>query len=279
MLTARSSNPIRLFSFGGGVQSTAVMVLQAERGLFDYDAFVFANVGEDSENPATLEFVNTHMKPYAAAHGLRFVELRKTTYGKPETLLAYMDRTKRSIPIPARMGGNGAPGNRACTADFKIAVVDKWTKAEGYTHATVGLGISLDEFHRARDTQWHDAQGKKKFGFTKKREYPLIQLRLRRADCQQIIAHAGLPTPPKSSCWFCPFHRPGEWIEMKREDPDLFQAAVELERRLWNKRELLGRDRLFLHPSLRPLDQAVGDQLPMFPDWEMDFCESGYCMV
>ena len=42
---------MRTFSFGGGVQSTAVLVLQAQNKLPEpYDVFLFANVGDDSEH-------------------------------------------------------------------------------------------------------------------------------------------------------------------------------------------------------------------------------------
>jgi hypothetical protein len=257
-----------------------VLVLQALGKLHNpYDVFVFSNVGDDSENPDTIRYIETVTKPYAAKHGIEIVEVQKTTRGEPETLLAYCYRTAKSVPIPMRAGGNGKPGSRSCTADFKISVVNKWIKQQGFPRVTTGLGISMDEVHRMRDTHWHDRYGKKKFGFWQRREYPLIELRLRRQDCQHIIAGAGLPLPPKSSCWFCPFHRPNEWIEMKRETPDLFIQAVELEKAMNAKRNLLGRDAMYFHGSLLPLDQSVGDQLPLFPNWEMDNCESGYCFV
>ena len=57
----------------------------------------------------------------------------------------------RSIPIPVRMS-NGAPGNRSCTLDYKIALMSKWLKANGATKdnpALVGIGISVDEIERA----------------------------------------------------------------------------------------------------------------------------------
>src|SRR5258708_98613 len=47
--------PLKVFSFGGGVQSVAALVLAAQ-GKIDYRHFVFCNVGDDSENPATLEY-------------------------------------------------------------------------------------------------------------------------------------------------------------------------------------------------------------------------------
>jgi 3'-phosphoadenosine 5'-phosphosulfate sulfotransferase (PAPS reductase)/FAD synthetase len=261
-----------VFSYGGGVQSNAVLVLQAAGQLAQpYDVFMFANVGNDSENPDTLRYVEEVAKSYAARHGIAFQEVHKTTYGEPETLYDYMHRTKRSIPIPLYMGGNGSPGRRACTSDFKIDVIDRAIKELGHRAAVVGLGISLDEYQRARDTHWYEQNG-----LRKKREYPLLDLRLRRGDCRQLIAQAGLPDPPKSSCWFCPFHRPTEWIEMRRTQPELFERAVELERFLNAKRELSGRDQLFMHTALAPLDQAVGLQLPL---WDDDVCDDGYCMV
>lgn len=263
-----------MFSYGGGVQSNAVLVLQATGQLPEpYDVFVFANVGADSENPATLRYVEDVARPYAAAHGIEFVEVQKTTFGEPETLLEYMCRTPYSVPIPVYLN-DASPGFRACTVNFKIRVIDKWLKDAGYQRAVIGLGISLDEYQRARSLDWY-AQN----GIEKRREYPLIDLRLHRGDCRAITAEAGLPVPPKSSCWFCPFKRPGEWTEMRRELPELFGRAVDLEALLNSKRENNGQDRVYLHRSKTPLDQAVGDQLPLWSDDEMDVCESGYCMV
>lgn len=60
---------MRIFSYGGGVQSTAVLCLAAS-GRVQYDYFVFANVGNDSENPATLEYIERYAKPFAEANGL-----------------------------------------------------------------------------------------------------------------------------------------------------------------------------------------------------------------
>lgn len=270
--------PLRIFSFGGGVQSVAVMVLQAMGRLTPYDHFVFANVGEDSEHPATLDYLRAVVQPYAAAHSLSLVEVSKTTRGEPESLLAHMQRLERDIPIPVWMAG-GAPGHRKCTTVFKIAVVDRWIRAQGVSRAVVGLGISTDEYQRMRDTDWHDNEGGYKYGYSKKREYPLIEARLSRNDALNIIAAEGLPTPPRSACWFCPFTSRSRWIERKRTEPELFERAVALEAMLNKRRETLGRDQAYLHVDLRPLAEAVPDQLPLFPDEDGSECDSGYCFV
>lgn len=276
-LPARASRKVRVFSFGGGVQSHAVLVLQALGKLAEpYDLFIFANVGHDSENPETLNYLERYTRPFCKEHGINFVEVQKQR-GRdkdetPDTLLAQIYRQQKSIVIPARMGHNGAPGNRNCTDDYKISVVDQAIKTMGFTHAIVGLGISTDEFGRVRSQNWYTDNG-----LQKRREYPLIDAMVSRNKALAIIAAAGLPQPPKSSCWFCPFHKRGEWIEMRRDNPVLFGKAVEVERELNRKRTALKKDDLYLHPDCVPLDRAVGEQPLLFPVEMMDACDTGYC--
>ena len=260
---------MRIFSFGGGVQSTAVMVLVA-RGVLVYDHLIFCNVGEDSEYPETLEYFNAVAVPYAAEKRIDLIELHKYRFGEIETVYERVMRESRSIPIPIRMS-NGAPGIRNCTTDFKIRVIARWLRQHGATidePAITGLGISVDEYQRARSKSGFDYQ---------LLEYPLIDLRMNRQDCINLIKDEGLPVPVRSSCYFCPYHSRDEWIRLKSQRPDLFDKVVGIERRLNEKRETIGKDRVWIHQSLRPLDQVVGDQLMMF---EEDVnCESGYCFV
>lgn len=265
-------NEIRIFSFGGGVQSVAALALQS-MGKLSYDKFVFANVGDDAENPETLLYYRGVVIPFAQRNGIEIVETQRLKKGEPYSLLEAIRADNRSIPIPVFMG-NGAPGRRTCTQDWKIGVVDRYIRSLKVEKAVIGLGISIDEFVRARDTDWHDAHGTKKFGFLKKREYPLIDMRLTRMDCINLIEQTGLPIPPKSSCWFCPFHRKNTWIDLRRNHPERFEAAVELENIINRHREGLGMDRVYLHQSARPLEKAVGEQSSLFDD--VDDCE-GYC--
>jgi hypothetical protein len=239
----------------------------------DFPLFLFSNVGEDSEHPKTLEYVRSIAMPYAQKHGIELIELQKTRKdGTSESLVQMMQRTESSIPIPVRMS-NGAPGNRTCTVDFKIKVVAGWLKQKGATKdnpATVGIGISLDEIHRMNTES--------KIAWEIK-EHPLIDLRLTRTDCRNIIRSAGLPMPPKSACFFCPFHRLSEWQRMKRDEPELFEKSVELERWINQRRKKLGKDNVWLTRFGRPLDSVV-DISQIESQWEdLDICESGYCMT
>lgn len=269
---------LRVISYGGGVQSTALLVLAAQ-GRIDYTTFLFSNVGDDSEHPATLDYLRTVAVPYATQHGLEIQELqRQLKDGSRETLWERLHRPEaRSIPIPIRMA-NGAPGRRNCTADFKIKVIDKWLKLHGATAAapgTVGIGISVDEVHRAnrRRSESHE-----------RIEYPLLELGLRRSDCQDVIESAGLPVPPKSSCFFCPFRTMDVWRQMRQYEPELFAKAEELEASLNERRAELGRDSAFLTRRGRPLGEAVpnpknDDKNTLAEEEEDDSCDSGWCMT
>jgi hypothetical protein len=169
---------------------------------------------------------------------------------------------------------NGAPGNRNCTVDFKIRVIDKWiAENEGKgKDVRVGLGISIDEIHRARHRNIKEVRG-----FYKELVYPLLELNVSRSQCFKIIHTAGLPTPPRSSCFFCPFHSHADWIHLRNSRPDLFEQAVRLEEHINHKREVvLKKDKMWLHPALKPLAQAVGHQMTFN---ELENCAEGYCFV
>ncbi|MEW2351481.1 phosphoadenosine phosphosulfate reductase [Streptomyces sp. NPDC006684] len=309
---------LRSISFGGGVQSTALLVLAAQRRI-DFPLFLMANVGDDSENPATIRYVEEYAKPFAVEHGIELAVLdRVKRDGTVETLMGrlvnpircprckgtgvtyYSDtddqdaklppdlkepRTcprcqgdrevrSRSLPIPVRMS-NGAPGTRSCTANFKIEVIGKELKRRGATSAapaTIGIGISVDEIHRANSRKVEPYE---------EIVYPLLDLGLRRTDCARIIREAGLPVPPKSACFFCPFHRPEAWHDMRREQPAEFEKACQLEDLLNRRRDELGKDHVFFTRFARPLRDAIPDGvdlLPMFDEAD-GACDSGWCMT
>lgn len=274
---------LRTVSYGGGVQSTALLVLAAQ-GRIDFRTFLFANVGSDSEHPGTLVYIERYAAPYAAQHGIELIELDKRRVrgkyaGQVETLYSRLMRDgSRSLPIPVRMS-NGAPGIRSCTVTYKIEVIGAWLKAHGASEdnkAIVGIGISLDEIHRvnARRAMPYEIPA-----------YPLLDLDppLRRQDCERIIRDAGLPVPPKSSCWFRPFHTPQRWAEMRRDEPELFAKACHLEDTLNARRDDLGKDHVYLTRFNRPIAEAIpaaGAMLPIFDVSEDgEFCDNGACFT
>lgn len=271
------STQIRAVSYGGGVQSTALLVLAAQRRI-DFPLFLMANVGDDSEHPATLEYVREYAQPYADEHGVELHVLQRTMVRDGSTRTLYQnltDPTRRSVGIPARMP-SGAPGSRACTEDFKVNVVARWLREKGATEASpaiVGIGISLDEIQRANSRS----------GIAWQRVvYPLVGigedtgLKMRRDDCMKLIADAGLPVPPKSSCYFCPFHSMDTWAEMRRNEPDLFEKAAALEDTINAKRA--DSYPVWLSPAMIPLRDAVDKDQDVLFDGDGS-CDSGWCFT
>lgn len=296
--------PLRVVSYGGGVQSTALLVLAARREI-DFPVFLMANVGDDSEYPATLTYVREIAMPFAEEHGIELHLLdRHKKDGSTETLWGRMMRAEsRALPIPMR-GDNGAPMKRSCTVDFKVKVTGRWLKAHGATGgrrclahmredgplanagiradcekcvqpnvATVGIGISVDEIHRANASRVEPHE---------RIVYPLLDLNMRRGDCERLIADAGLPVPPKSSCFFCPFHRVETWRDLATDHPELFDRACTLEDTINARRETNGLDgKVWLTRYGIPLRDVTSDaqQRIPFDDDGSGSCDSGWCMT
>jgi hypothetical protein len=253
------------------------MLVLAAQGKIDYQTFLFANVGDDSEHPGTLRYLREIAMPYAAKHGITIHELHRTKRdGERDTIWSRMHDHTGSVAIPAFLGAAGPPSPRSCTADFKIRVVGKWLKAHGASPenlATVAVGISVDEIGRATSAHQEPYE---------RLDYPLLDLRMRRDDCHQVIRRSGLPVPGKSACWFCPFQRPQHWREMARDDPARFEQACQLEDHLQGKYARGKRNPIPIYLSrLRvPLREAIkpaGDTLPGMDD---DLhCDNGWCMT
>jgi len=261
---------IRAISYGGGVQSTALIVLAAQREI-EFPLAIFANTGDDSEHPASIAYVRDVAIPYAQRHGIELLEIqRRTRDGNLESLYGRLTSESRSIGIPVRMNTSGAPGNRNCTIDFKIKPVAKELKRRGATKhepAIVALGISVDEYQRMRSDSGipHEVL-----------TYPLIDLRMDRAACIGVIERAGIPVPGKSSCWFCPYHSIANWRRQLQNEPELFERSAKLEETLNQRRAKLGKDPVWLTSRLIPLREAVTEngQLDMFAP----ACDiGGYC--
>lgn len=264
---------MRLVSCGGGHQSIAMLVLSAQR-VIDWPTHLFANVGDDSENPETLVYLHDVAMPYAAEHGIELVELhRQLRGGGTRTLLDEIRTQDRSIPIPARMGAGGF-GRKKCTDRFKIAVVRAEARRRGATAdnpAEVAIGISTDELDRAGAGPGPDPRDP-----TRLVRYPLIELGLSRADCDRLIVDAGLPIPPKSSCVFCPLHDAEAWRALKRAGGTPWETAVEVDTTIRDRARRLGRGDIGLVSPTIPLEHAIDDQLALF---EGTGCDSGWCMT
>lgn len=258
---------LRTFSFGAGKQSTAALVLAA-RGEIDYRIFLFANTGDDSEHPDTIDYFRRVHQPYAEAHGIDLLELHPLH----RTLLAEItERKDGRVPIPMFLEPDLALGNRTCTRSFKMDVVHRWQRANGSSRdqpAITGLGISLDEIERMRTTSKYPTQ---------LLDYPLVDLGLSRRDCERLVAEAGLPPAPKSACWFCPYSPRERWQTLRRQHPDLWQRAVDMEATVNERRAATGANPVRFNKKARLPDLLMDGEVPLFDPDDYEGCDTASC--
>lgn len=292
-----SFKPLRLFSAGWGTQSTAVLVLQAQGKLAKpYDVFTFANVGDDSEHPETIEYYHNHIIPFAAKHDIKLVERQKHYKGKPITLLQYVNTVDHTMPLPLYFS-EGGKANRRCTVDFKVEVINRYIKSETRaSHVEMGIGFSRDEAHRLykKFAGWHDVNWTRKpngiwkpgkrLGFWRLHEFPLVQLQLNKAQCIKLVIDAGLPEPPPSLCWWCPFQGRSRLRDKKLNRPEMFAEMVRMEEVMNTRYKRLKSNAkkskyVGFHPDRIPL-KDMPDQGGLWDDFaDVDECDIGICDV
>lgn len=311
---------LAVVSYGGGKQSTALLVLAAQNKM-PIRTFLFSNVGDDSEDPHTLAYVHHVAKPYADFHGIELHELDRIKRGGiHQTLYGQLTNPdSRSIPIPIRMADTGAPGTRNCTETYKIKVIGKWLEAHGASPenpAVVAVGISVDELHRVntRKARPHERLAYPLLGMLDGRfdakAFEQIDVPMSRVGCDELVRAESLPPqlvpelyehftefapetqadllasrftllprPGKSACYFCPFKKPSEWALQRRQSPELFRQAAELEELLNQRREMLGRDRAYLTRYGKPLAEAIPEVVENADDLDDAHCDNGFCMT
>ena len=262
---------ITVISLGWGVQSWVLVAMSALGELPPVDMAIHADTTWERE--ATYEFART-WTPWLERRGVRIV-----TVGDSDQAEAVSPFT---IEIPAfTVDAAGSQGQlrRQCTNRWKIQPMRREIAAELERRGlpkTPGivdqwLGISLDEWHRAKDS---DVQ----YIFNR---FPLLDLKMTRADCAGWLQKHDLPMPIKSSCTFCPYHSRGAWEQLKRDGGKDWAQAVDVDARIRSARPPFP---LFVHPACIPLEEAVSipedngaAQLGLsIPD---DECDSGYCFI
>lgn len=242
----------RILACGVGVQTVAEII----RAPDFYDYYVFADTG--NEQDGTYFYLKNYLKPFLENQGIasKFVIVRNNGY------LSLLDYCMKNREIPKRQF-------RWCTDKFKRIPINKFIKNE--YHPTMkapiekGLGISLDESQRLNMFQREPKYVKTIF--------PLIDAKITREDCKNIITRAGLPVPPKSGCWFCPYARKEEFRRLKIKDPAKWKQLIAMEKNHPKYPNVL----LKFSKPLEDLD--FNYSLTDFEEDEFDSCDSGHCFV
>ena len=169
------------------------------------------------------------------------------------------------LTIPAWLSDtDGHPAGmnwRQCTSDYKIAPIRAEVRSRlglqprspvpDATTVEMWLGISLDEHIRMRASSDHWITHR----------YPLVDAEFTRADCiSWFTKRYPSRTLPRSACAGCPYRSSVSWVQLRDQDPEIFDDAVRIDTALRSPEHhasRMFRNRAFLHVRRVPLAQAV----------------------
>jgi len=256
---------LNILSLGAGVQSTTMALMAAHGEITPMpDCAIFADTGwEPKAVYDHLEWLCERL-PFpvhrVTAGNIRTDTLRMAS-GDPQT-----GRLAAAPFYTSTQNGEAAPLRRQCTSHYKIEPIQQLirsllglkprqrTKDE---MASVWIGISGDEAMRMRDSQVPYILHR----------FPLLEraivrprvgngLWMTRQDCLKWLGRHEYPRPPKSSCIGCPYHSNEHWRRMRDEAPAEWADAVYVDKAIRGGFAKT-RNELFLHRSLKPLDEVV----------------------
>jgi hypothetical protein len=213
---------MNIVSFGAGTNSTAMIIGMYEKQI-PVDLILFADTG--AEMPHTYTYIEI-MDTWLKEHGMPTITIVRNVDKDGNRLSLEMECLKsKSLPSIAY-------GYKKCSLKHKIGPQDKfcnnyqpcidvWARGEKVFKY---IGYDAGEQHRMYHAAPIDALDKK---FSK--VYALIEWGWYREDCIAKIIEYGLPLPGKSSCFFCPSMKKVEIKQLKKQYPELFQRAIEIE--------------------------------------------------
>jgi hypothetical protein len=191
------------------------------------DHVVIADTGREAQ--ATWDYMTAHVEPLlgrkiiVAGHEMATVDLRS---GNGDFLMPFFTASGK---LPT-----------FCSTEWKRRVVHRKLRELGVKSCRLWIGISVDEVARAKPSG---------VGWIEHRFPLLMDFPMRRVECLTLVRKAGLPEPPRSSCWCCPHRQNDEWRSLPAEE---FKKAVALEA------EIRAVDpELFLHRDRVPLSEVA----------------------
>lgn len=231
-------------SFGGGVNSTAMLIGMHERGE-RVDLILFADTG--GEKPHTYAHV-IEMSEWLVAHGMPQV----ITVKAPNETLEQSVIKLHNLPSIAY-------GFKTCSQRFKKEPQEKFIRRYLKDRAadsslrvdgeiTRLFGFDAGEPQRAKDIPGN--------------RYPLIEWDWGREECAEAIDRAGITQPGKSACFFCPSSKKPEIMLLRQQYPVLALRAVAMEKNA-DLTSIKGLGRSFAWGDLYAADDA---QAKLFPD-------------
>lgn len=206
---------------GRGQDSYGALVGMAERCI-QPTAIIFAGVG--CEKKTTYEQAKDFDAWIHQVFETRVIEVKyqpkNFKHWPPYHTL--LENCLTNVTLPSL-----AYGYHTCSAKWKIAAINAYLKTQPWAQEwwakggkilkAIGFDDTPHERRRAeRGCQTFAVQADEADKY--ELWFPLQQWGWTREDCLAAIKRVGLPTPPKSSCFFCPAMKPAEVDELDADD-------------------------------------------------------------
>lgn len=244
--------PLQVLSLGGGVQSTALLLLVKGGRLPRPDIVIHSDTG--SEMPHT-EPVIEFCRDICNEMDLPFA-IVSSNHGK----LHEYYTSKQTVPVI---------GVRSCTMNFKVLPQRRFIREivgnkNGKLLAECWLGITTDEKRRKIDSELKWIGNK----------FPLLDLDISRRMCNTLLERHNLDVK-KSGCFVCPYAGRKHFIKLRRTNPELFKICLDMEeayQERWGHRHgLVPSIRSLTSLEMPSLFSFGGDYVPL----EESKCDSG----
>jgi len=258
---------MNIISFGGGVQSTAMAILAAQKKI-EVDAFVFCDTGFEQSD--VFIFMEKFTIPLIKNSGIDFY-IAKTEDISPKY---YADMKLPPFFLLNQDGAIGR-GSAYCSGNWKTDVFKRFCSEQfGSKKFDVMLGFSTDEKHRALNMAKKNASKRILTAFqddvfgdgidikqtlkilsTKRKKwnysFPLLDFEMSRDDCQKLVIDTFKNNAPRSSCKFCPNHTQDEWNHVMTGNDREWLVNFDKTLRIKN---------WFLTSDCKPIDEIKFDQ-------------------
>ena len=178
VIMAENKKQLRILSMGAGVNSVAALIRYNKK----YDVVIFADTKD--EHVGTYEYIGRYIIPFCLSHNIPFI-----TVGLDHSVLEGAER-------------HDAPElffwQKQCSRKHKIEPILKWIRRELHAHyknpVLVDVCFEYGEESRIGPNYYP------KYAI---RNFPLMDDKITRAQCNTIIKDYGWPAPPKSGCDHC----------------------------------------------------------------------------
>jgi hypothetical protein len=206
------TTPPLVVAYGLGVDSTAMLVGYAQRGIRP-DLIIFSDVGAEREATyAYLPKINRWLRSVGFPE-VTVVTYKATDFKHFPAYHTIEENILTNVSLPSI-----AYGGHTCSSKWKISAQDKFLKgwapaiaawsAGLVVRRAVGFEDSPHEHKRAKRCSTFAVQDLERGKYAV--EFPLQAWGWSREECVRQIGASGLEVPMKSSCYFCTAMKPWE---------------------------------------------------------------------